>query len=80
MGGHTIQQPLADSFRIEQDRSAARSPVVTRHFDTVDVGLVDVWVRAEDGADFGGGDVLGFPAERVAYAVAEPPPPFAVPP
>ena len=80
MGGHTIQQAPADIFRIEQDRGAARSPVVTRHFDPVDIGLVNVRVRAEDGADFGGGDVLGFPAECVADAVAEPPPPFAVPP
>ena len=80
VGGHTIQQPLADSLRIEQDGSAARSPVVTRHFDPVDIGLVNVGVRAEDGADFGRGDVLGFPAECVADAVAEPPPPFAVPP
>ena len=80
VGGHTIQQPLADSLRIEQDRSAARSAVMTRHFDPVDIGLVNVRVRTEDGADFGGGDVLGFPAECVADAVAEPPPPFAVPP
>ena len=80
VGGHTVQQALADLFRVEQDRSTARPPVVTRHFDPVDVGLVDVRVRAEDGADFGRGDVLGFPAECVADAVAEPPPSFAVPP
>ena len=80
MGGHTIQQALADLFRVEQDRRTARSPVVTRHFDPVDIGLVDVRVRAEDGADFGRGDVFGFPAECVADAVAEPPPAFAVPP
>lgn len=48
-------------------------------FDAVDVRFEDVGVGAEGGADFGGGDVFGFPAEGVADAVVEEPAALGVP-
>lgn len=78
--GEGTEQALGDVVGVEEEGGAAGAAVVVGHADAVDVGLVDVRVRAEDGADLGRGDVLAPPPEGVADAVAEPPSALAVPP
>lgn len=63
----------------EDDCSAAGAAVVARDLDAVDVCFGDGGVFSEDLADFGRGDVFGFPAKRVAEAVDEPDTALGVP-
>ncbi len=79
MLAQTLQHLVAHDVAFEQHGCAPGPAVMMRHLDAVDVGLVDLRMRAQDLGHFGRGHVFGFPAEGIADAVGEPPSSFLIP-
>jgi hypothetical protein len=63
---HGIRLPAAGWGRSQHDSSTTRTAVVVWDFDAIDVCFLDCVVFAQDVSDFGGGNVLSFPAKCVA--------------
>ena len=64
---------------IDSEGRASRAAIVPWHKHAIDVRFRHAWERAQRFRDFGGGDVLRFPAIGVAQPVEEEPSPVVIP-